>query len=700
MFPAILILLGLGVAFGQDESPLLKEIVLKTQAGSFSLSKDGIDSGGVRYVPLRYVRNDEVCDVLLEFGDRIQNLSLIGSADFDIVDSLVATNPSEYSFKIRFSDLAESGLLKIRLLARKDTVRQILDIPLLPVTRTRVALDTAGLELFAGQEKTIEVVGNNLDNILPSPEWNQVDGFQYRLTETDDRLLLHVYPTSMGPREFAIPLQLRNPDLQDGRLMPRMVLLSGRFVFRKASLPYLRIEPQTVVMDERITHDGFEVQLDYDRSLQTGRKYLLEESQASGGPALSELFVKERMANNRMLCLLRAFNPHRRTSGSLFLKDGDLAKAVTNLDLLPKVRIDKMKVMRNGKDWEEGTYVHPGETVHLRLEGQSLDQAKFGFGELLHTPDVRDQATENVFECKLQIPLGISRSAIPVLDHDRPTGRTLDVKEFGKAHPFDFVSVDYGSGYRNIAAITGPEFFDRPIRDVRIRFDASRLDSEAVLFGKQYLKIDVKVTGPGGNLLDMTTISDVVVCPDANSKRFQYYDRSDCQGDAINLNEKLPIVNTYDLEGWSRITLVFSDASGHYDANQSPRKIDIYRQKRNIFDMDVSFPVGLLVHKFDDPGWGGFSGVSMAMMAKFGFFEDGAINRREPYELAAGFIAMDAFDLSKTATDRDLAVVALFTLNPMNPNRRLTFPFYLGGGYLLAGREWFWLLGPGISVQF
>ena len=52
------------------------------------------------------------------------------------------------------------------------------------------------------------------------------------------------------------------------------------------------------------------------------------------------------------------------------------------------------------------------------------------------------------------------------------------------------------------------------------------------------------------------------------------------------------------------------------------------------------------------------------------------------------------------ASDRDLAVVGLLTLNPVNTSRKLSFPIYFGGGYLVSQGKWFWLLGPGVSVQF
>jgi hypothetical protein len=396
--------------------------------------------------------------------------------------------------------------------------------------------------------------------------------------------------------------------------------------------------------------------------------------------------------------VLRAFGVHRRSSGVLFLKDADAPLAVTNIDVLPRVRLERIRVMRNGKDWEDGAEVHPGETVHVRIEGQSLDQAKIGFGDLALPADARGISSEGVFECRLAVPPGISRPTIPVLDHDRPTGKALQVREVEAARAFDFVSVDHGSGPRPVSSLSGPELHRGSIRDVVLRFDPSRIDS-GTLHGKQYLSLEAKVFDPAGTLLEYGRFDDIAICPDAPSPRASYYDRSDCDNAPVSLNERLTDVNTCDLQPWSRISLTISDATDAYESPRQPRRIEIYRQERTWFDVDVSFPVGLLVHRIGDEGWADFSGVSMAVMAKWGLYERGAIAKKEPWEFDAGFIALNAFDLGSGA-ERDLGVVALLTLQPVNTSRKLSFPIYMGGGYLISSGKWFWLLGPGISVSF
>ena len=122
------------------------------------------------------------------------------------------------------------------------------------------------------------------------------------------------------------------------------------------------------------------------------------------------------------------------------------------------------------------------------------------------------------------------------------------------------------------------------------------------------------------------------------------------------------------------------------------------------FDIDVSFPAGLLINTFksDAKEYQTFGGVSMAMIAQFTFYDQERPGMFKPYRIGAGFLALNAFNLS-TATDeqarRDMSIVILGSVVPTRRDVKLTFPLYLGGGYKLREGKWFVLLGPGIRVS-
>jgi len=114
----------------------------------------------------------------------------------------------------------------------------------------------------------------------------------------------------------------------------------------------------------------------------------------------------------------------------------------------------------------------------------------------------------------------------------------------------------------------------------------------------------------------------------------------------------------------------------------------------------VSFPAGLLIRKQGDTNFGNFGGVSLAMIAQFSFLEKDKVSVYKPYKIGAGFIALNAFNFSNNTTDRDLGAVVIGSLYPTRAEAKLRFPLYFGGGYLLTQKKFFWLLGPGIQVNF
>ena len=99
-------------------------------------------------------------------------------------------------------------------------------------------------------------------------------------------------------------------------------------------------------------------------------------------------------------------------------------------------------------------------------------------------------------------------------------------------------------------------------------------------------------------------------------------------------------------------------------------------------------------------GLGNFSGVSMSVLGEFSFYKKDKINKLQPFKIGAGFLALNTFDFSNDNSSRDLGAVVLGTLSPINTDRKFTFSIYLGGGYLFSAKTMFWLIGPGISVQF
>jgi hypothetical protein len=426
----------------------------------------------------------------------------------------------------------------------------------------------------------------------------------------------------------------------------------------------------------------------------------VEVKETAGSPLIAEIFTKEKLSSNKVLCILRAYNYHKKSDGYLYIKDNDVAKFISNFNVIPKVTIEHIKIMRNGKDWKEDSTIYPGETFNLRLEGQSLDKSRFRFNELLNLSSDSVLRTENSVEYRLKVPLDISKKTIDIYNYTENTGKSLTLKEYQRPHPFNYIKINYGNGSKTLSEIHGPVLYDKTIKDIVVSFQPNVIDSINKLYGKQFFTLEIKVLGKKDEIIDDQTIEDICVSPDEKSPRYQFYDKSDCKNSEISINSKITNT-TYSLKDWSKIKLTFKNTTDKYPQGGAQEKtIEIIVQKHVDFDIDVSFPTGLLIKKMNTSGLGDFGGVSMAVIGQYSFYKKDKINSLEPFKIGAGFLALNAFDFSNDKSSRDLGAVVLGTLNPVNTDRKLSFSIYFGGGYLFSAKTAFWLIGPGITVQF
>ena len=218
------------------------------------------------------------------------------------------------------------------------------------------------------------------------------------------------------------------------------------------------------------------------------------------------------------------------------------------------------------------------------------------------------------------------------------------------------------------------------------------------MYGKQYVEVVVKITGSRGELIELTTLPAIVVCPGQKSPRKAYYELKDCAKDELSLNNYIG-QKTYDLTDWTKISLTFRHIKDKYNGQGIEKNVEIILQRRTKFDIDVSFP-SLLTKIVKEEGWQNGLGVSMATIAQFSFYEKDKIARLLPFKVGVGFLALNAFNFSADNTYRDLGIVILGSLYPTRKDTKFSFPLYMGGGYLLNKKSWFWVFGPGIRVSF
>jgi hypothetical protein len=453
-------------------------------------------------------------------------------------------------------------------------------------------------------------------------------------------------------------------------------------------------------MDEKARTQGVEIQIDNNRNLQINKTYRVENQEEPGGVLVAEIFTRSYLSDNRILCYLKTYNYHRSTEGYLYIKDGDESRFISNFNITPATVITSLSVMRDGSEWNHDLSVYPGEIVSVKIEGTALYKTRFHFEDLIDmTSDTMIQNEQQVV-LRLRIPMDINKKRVGLYSNSLQTGQFLTIREYENPRQFDFIMVNYGDINRVVSGIHGPILFEKTIRDVIISFNENRIDSDEKLFGRQYISVDMRVTGPSNELIDMKTLPALTICPGENSPRYNYYDKRNCNQSDISLNKFLSR-STSDLDDWSKIHLTFRNTPGKYGEVQQEKEVDIILKKKIKFDIDVSFPAGLVtVSKDGETGktsYNNLYGISMAMVAQFAFYHPEKIAKLRPYRLGAGFLALDAFNFQ--SEKQDLALVALASLYPTTRDKKLAFPLYIGGGYQFKANKWMLLIGPGISVK-
>jgi hypothetical protein len=405
------------------------------------------------------------------------------------------------------------------------------------------------------------------------------------------------------------------------------------------------------------------------------------------------------------LCILRPYNLHRNTDGYLYIKDGDSPQFITNVSITPATLIEKISILGEGSEWRESSNIHPGEVFDLKLEGAGLNKAKFKFEDLIDLTADTVIRSEKELVYKLKVPVDITKKRLNIYNFANPTGEFLNVSEYQRPRDLDFVFLNYGDFARRVSGIKEPILYDDVIKDLTITFNPDKIDDEK-LYGKQYLDVKIQITGKKNELIELKTIENIAVCPSGQSPRSEFYNSKDCFNGDISLNKYIR-QPTYKLEDWSRINLIIEDDKSKYGGEGYMKEIDVILKRSYSFDVEVSFPAGLLTIYPKDTikTLGNLSGISMAMIAQFSFYHPEKINTYRPYKIGAGFLALNAFNLSE---GMDLSLVVLGSVYPTTRDAKLSFPLYAGFGYQLSqsdvkktpGERFFFMVGPGIRVKF
>ena len=681
---------------------LFHNVTLRIDTALYSWEENRLEASGEPR--MWFVYQEENPTLELRFYPRtypLRGLRVLKGDGYELLDSMLYMNEGYYRIKLHLKKVTQADFLSILLEGSLANTKApvLLALPLFPMTHTLAYLPEEPHELFIGEEKAVRLETNNPENIILPKVWATGLPINYAFRKEDDGIYVQL-PNRLGEQEVSIPLGLRKPYLDEqGRPSYQLGPVVKSFTVKPAKLSYLAINRREASLGEGNNRQALEIELAYDSKLKMQKTYRLEAQEEAGGPLVAEIFTRNVLGNGRVLCWLRLYDYHRRGEGYLYIKDGDKAIYITNLDIIPETQASKVSLRREGQDWQPGNDVFPGERVDIRIEGQSLHRADIRFDGLdaVRKDTVIQSDRELAFSG--QVPLGIAQKKITIYNGSEPTGQALRVKEYERARPFDYISLYYGNDTLNVSDASLLQFVNGTLPDITIHFNNGLID-QGRLYGRQELEVNIEVREKNNALIDQREIHNIVICPGESSPRHGIYSEDGCRMTDIKLNEYLR-KKTFELDPWTTIRLTIRHKPEKYGKNALSKSIEFVLHKSTTFDIDVSFPAGLVVKRLDEPGFGNLGGISMAMIAQFSFYQDRQVARAKPFKFGAGFLAFNAFNFSDNNDNRDVGIVVLASLYPIpsKERSRLSFPLYAGGGYFLSKSQWFLLLGPGIRIS-
>jgi hypothetical protein len=666
--------------------------------------KNNYQIEGISFLFFEAQHNQPIAEVRvfpLEEGSQINGLKLLTSSDYEILDTLLFVNNNHYRARIRFNNITESAYPVILLRYNEsENLEYNKEIKLAPYFLPGLIYDDTSVELFIGEEKTIEISGSNLFNIELSPEWQSINKMEYKLIRSGNILKLTVRANNTGDAKLPLNIKTISPIIKEGIITNDLETVELRFNVKPSRLLYLNTD-KNIVFAEPDRRKSEEIRLDYHSSFELRKNYRIEDRQEPGGILIAELYVKSITSDNKVLADIKTYDLHRVSDGYLYIKDGTRTLFMTNFNVLNHPEISKIEILREGRDWTSSLNVFPGEKIEVKVEGNGLLDANITFDGCTQKKDSIRQSDRILF-FEITIPLNIPRRKIMVFLNQTISQHELLVREYQRPADLDFVKINYGTRNYEITSthFNQPVFYDNTIRDINIVFDTDKIDNNERLHGKQFLTIEVRILDDNNRLLDFQTISNIVICPGESSPRHAFYGESDCKEQTIRLNDHL-LRKTYNLDAFSQIIITVKHSDNHYSNGGKSQKAIIFIERKISFDIMVSFPAGLLVKEFSQSGIGNLSGISTSVLAEISFYDSKRIGKKKPYKFGAGFIALNAFNFGESENiKRDIGLVGIAVIEPIRGSAKFSVPIYLGFGYLLKENDFFAIFGPGIRLHF
>jgi len=699
----IIVFLAAIILISDISAQHIQDLSLKIDTSTFTLKKNNIRYQNQDYLYIKVSDNREICEMQVIVNDTIEKVTLSPSSSYSIIDSLYQKEGKIWTGIIRFDNLMFYKNPSLVFNLFNNGIKKEATINILPVFDTNVKYQDAITDVFQEEEKIIDIPAKNSFNIITDNIWYVTEDYDYKTSYSAGTLSITIKPHTLGYKQLTLNLKTIKPIFNNqNQITNDLPTITLRFNVKPNQLYFLNTD-KTIIYTDPNFKSWEELLIDFNRNFSLNKSYRIEDSPTENGNLIAELLPISVIENKgKILCRIKPYSLHKATEGYLYIKEENRARFITNFNIWQKPSISGIYIRREGEDWMVSNNIYPGEEIEVRVEGKGLENAKIQFGGIGESVQDTMRITDEALFFRIKIPISISTKHIPVILNKKPTSFELNVREYQKPAPLDFVSINYGENNIQITneKFNKPVFYEEKINDINLVFNPSKIDENNKLYGKQYLKVRVKIFNPKNDLVEIQDIDNIVVCPGDNSPRKLFYDYKDCRQDAISLNDYL-VHQTYKLDPFTQIEIIISDNENKYGGSRYSEKIRIIITRKIHFDIQVSFPAGLLVKRFNESGYGNLTGISTSILAQFSFYDPRQIGKLKPYSIGAGFIALNAFNFSNSSSNiRDIGVVILGSVNPVRSGAKFSLPIFVGGGYLLKANTGFLVFGPGIQFNF
>jgi len=411
--------------------------------------------------------------------------------------------------------------------------------------RTHTVGCGADVCFLTGAQQTVDVAGPSVD------ELDQARPVQLHQAMAGKAMVSEA-PLRLGANGlyFVVPDQV-----QDGAYEVRLPLRTARFSelaeVRYAVLPIsVRTRPPTLT-DLRLLYAGSTTELQILRGASRGievaipnpalaktphplahfnngsRLQLREVSLTGEGPAVAELLLLDNgSGNGSARAIVAPLVPTLLRGGRdgfpyLVMKDGNNTTTLhARFTVTPVTRIDRYAVQREVE--EEGAALHPYDTVRVRLRGPGVGYLTSG--------EFEEKAVHRI------IPLGVPdaldvvlivsrtpRNIEPLRMRDIDGGEaTVDLRTEPTLRPradLGFVQLSV-RGAGPINGLRDTTLHVKSLRDVLLGLDDGAIDTDAALYGVQYLRVQAVLQDGASNEVGRFDRCIAVVPPPVSGRRY------------------------------------------------------------------------------------------------------------------------------------------------------------------------------------